>query len=206
MNVWVRLRHLLQIFAWHLRGFRPTLFTPEEWDRQYKQGKWTSLRDLAEVCHNNIIVGYCNCTESPTILDVGCGPGALARMLARVPYTCYVGIDISSVAISEAESTLADEKTRFTVADGKNFLPDMLFDVIVFNECLYYFDEPDVVLKHYAQFLSPRGRMIVSIYENYRTRFVWSILKTVTVADDAVTITHHTKKKWTIKILSPLAI
>ena len=198
------LSRLLRTIRWRIRGYQPGRFTPAEWNRQYEQGQWRSLEDLSEVSHYSIISGYCSYLGAATILDVGCGQGILAKMLKAQPYRQYLGIDISSEAIFEAQSRFGDGRTHFTISDAKEFVPGELFDVIIFNECLYYLEEPDLLLLHYAQFLSPKGRMIVSICDNLRTRLIWSLLRRVTTTDETVTVINQTKSRWTIQILSPI--
>ena len=52
---------------------------------------------------------------------------------------------------------------HFKAADCETFKPHRKFDVIVFNEMLYYTDHVET-MKHYTQFLNPNGLFIISVW------------------------------------------
>jgi 2-polyprenyl-3-methyl-5-hydroxy-6-metoxy-1,4-benzoquinol methylase len=112
------------------------------------------MRDLDELPRYSIIAGYLQYLKpGGSVLDVGCGEGLLQQRLGLSGYSKYVGIDISETAINEASSR-QDEKTSFICADAVTYTPNELFDVIVFNEALYYFDEPLKMVGKYIQYLN----------------------------------------------------
>ena len=47
--------------------------------------------------------------------------------------------------------------------DCETFVPHKKFDVIVFNEMLYYTDHVET-MKHYSKFLEPEGIFVISIW------------------------------------------
>ena len=145
----------------------------ERFEQQYRCGAWDRLSGNAELSRYSIIVGYCNMLRPESILDVGCGQGILAKRLKSVGYRRYLGIDFSSEAILQAQSTEADERTCFAIADATNANILERFDLIIFNECLYYFDHPYAVTQHYVHALSGNGRIIVSMYKSFRNRMIW---------------------------------
>lgn len=80
------------------------------------------------------------------ILDLGCGPGQFAEMLADMGYPHYLGFDFSEVAIAKAKSR-ADYP--FLVADlyGDD-IQNATFDVAVCLEVLEHLDrDQEVVAK-----------------------------------------------------------
>lgn len=179
----------------------PKTLPAEDWDRQFAAGEWDYLDGLDELAHHSIIAGYitrCAEVDSASILDVGCGEGVLQKLLFR--YRDYLGIDLSSVALSKA-STRENETTRFQAADAETFVPPRRFDVIVFNECLYYFAMPIETLTRYAGYLSPTGFIIVSMYAGAHHSELWlGIANRFHIADKVhVTNSHYTA--WDIALL-----
>ncbi|MFO0829771.1 MAG: class I SAM-dependent methyltransferase [Phycisphaerales bacterium] len=116
-----------------------------------------------------------------SILDLGCGGATLALRLGP-EFTTYWGVDISDVAISKAREHLlrgsesGTTSYHFDVASVQEFQPSGNFDVIVFNEILYYvsISEVTTVLRRYCQFLSPGGLIIISLKNHALSRLVQS--------------------------------
>ncbi|CAD6559874.1 Ubiquinone biosynthesis O-methyltransferase, mitochondrial [Paraburkholderia kirstenboschensis] len=96
-----------------------------------------------EVGRYSVIVGYClHFKPAARVLDVGCGTGILARWLSGAAISSYLGIDLSEAAIEKARQSNI-QGAEFAVADGTAFKTSQLFDVIVFNEVLYYIRTPE---------------------------------------------------------------
>lgn len=43
-------------------------------------------------------------------------------------------------------------------------MPDRKYDAIVFNECLYYFDDPVETIRRYRSFLARDGVFVISLF------------------------------------------
>ena len=90
------------------------------------------------------------------VLDVGCGEAVLRSFLP--PSLSYFGIEPSVKAV--------DRRRNVTNATAEDFdAGDNRWDCIVFNEVLYYSREPLYLLRKYARFLLPDGKIIISIYQ-----------------------------------------
>ncbi len=164
-----------------LRGEDPLVVRQgkDAWEDQYRKGKWERLRDAQE--NTKWIAAYIVQREKDgkrsSVLDVGCGEGALLECMRQsgglVP---YMGIDISEFAIKRAQMLFPSE--QFIPMDVE--LPELKdqFDVIVFNEILYYVDAKKV-LYTYRPFLARGGVIIVSMYRSWRTRILWFLVKKV---------------------------
>src|SRR5215470_557846 len=51
-----------------------TPVSKDTWEHQYKNGVWDKLNSIHEFAHYMVIVGYVHhLSETPKILDVGCG-------------------------------------------------------------------------------------------------------------------------------------
>jgi 2-polyprenyl-3-methyl-5-hydroxy-6-metoxy-1,4-benzoquinol methylase len=96
-----------------------------------------------------------------TLLDVGCGDGALLRMLhARYPKVRYTGVDLSSVVVEQNRAALP--QMQFAVA---NVAVDPLpgpFDVVVCTEVIEHLDDPGRSLATIAAATRPGGHAVIT--------------------------------------------
>jgi len=88
--------------------------------------------------------------ERFSLLDVGCGPGAIPKMIMRHPNlknrVAYVGLDQSENAIRYCRDQLPDSfvmMCRDVLSDG---LPEGSFDVIMINEVLEHLPSYDQLI------------------------------------------------------------
>jgi SAM-dependent methyltransferase len=82
-------------------------------------------------------------TEPRTVLDVGTGTGAVARLAAkRWAGAAVTGADISPGMIAEARRLASSERERYDVADASRLpVPDGAFDLVAMNNMIPFFDE-----------------------------------------------------------------
>jgi len=119
------------------------------------------------------------------VLDIGCAFGDLADALDPSGLEAYLGVDLSDRAISEAErrpaSTASAASRRFLSADLRAFAPgaDERFDVIVFNEVLYYLkvDEAIGQVDRYGRWLAPGGVFCVSMKKQPKSEAIGALLR-----------------------------
>lgn len=185
-------------------GYSGERVSNDDWEKLYSSGAWKRLETAAEAGRYSIIVGYCDILQKKSILDVACGQGVLAGRLKRLNYTKYLGIDISAVAIDEASTSRADDRNRYTVARAEEFSTGELFDMIIFNECINYFDDPIAVASRYIPFLEPSGHVLVSMYDTVRSRAAWKLLERILLTTDSFNITHMSSLSWTLKTMVPI--
>ena len=96
------------------------------------------------------------------VLDVGTGPGRLARQIAgSCPTVTVEGVDLSQEMINSAISTtrLEDLKNvRFQVADVTNLpFADGSVNLVVSTISLHHWDDPNAGLSEIARVLAPAG-------------------------------------------------
>lgn len=170
-------------------------------NQQYQDGRWDYLEDLPELERYSVIVGYCHYFfPEGHYLDIGCGEGVLQQRLSVLPYSRYRGLDLSEVAIEKARR-LEDKRTSFVAADAETYTDESSYDVIIFNECLYYFPDSMKIMKHYQQFLKPGGIFVVSMYQDEDASLHWKVLERHT---DTVTEARVVKSKeisWDLKVI-----
>lgn len=80
------------------------------------------------------------------VLDVGCGNGELALMLALDGHS-VTGIDPSDECIAEARVRAHGEKVRFDCTTFENFEAEEPFDAIVFVASIHHMDMEKAIAK-----------------------------------------------------------
>lgn len=165
-----------------------------QWEAQFNDGKWDRLEEgqpNTELLAKLIRKEKKN-VPSLRVLDVGCGNGGLARLIAGDSGIAYTGIDISETAVTIARLAMPDG--RFMAMDAENPSSDLdLFDRIVFNEVFFYI-HPDRVLPRYRAHAAPDARVYISVVRSWRTPFVFHrirrhlrIVETLCVAEGSLT-------------------
>ena len=181
--------------------YEPRVVETASWDQAYAGGEWDRLFDVTELAHYSIIVGYFAALRpGGSVLDVGCGSGVLHRHLARVGYRRYVGVDGSEEALAAARQEAGDN-ARFVCGSADRYAPDEPFDAVVFNEILYYLDDPVGTVQRYARHLNPEGIVLISIFRGIgvNARRIWLGLDRVSKPHDAVQIAHPARGTWDVR-------
>ncbi|MBI3895461.1 MAG: methyltransferase domain-containing protein [Acidobacteria bacterium] len=94
------------------------------------------------------------------ILEVGCGEGWAARLLAPlVPEGSVVGLDVSDEMIRKARAQSAEfENLLFLWADAEEIpWQEKFFTHSLYIETLYYFENPEKALREIYRVLAPGG-------------------------------------------------
>lgn len=168
------LRHLPVTPRSYLTPGRPTRIPPARWDAEYRAGHWERFGSLAEVPRYAIIGGFCGFVDpAARVLDVGCGNGMLHAWLTPDSQRRYVGIDVSAEAVAQARDRARQGAPDFAVADAASYVPQGRFGVVVFNEMLYYLDDPAAVLARYAACLAPDGAYVISLWHATESLVTW---------------------------------
>lgn len=180
----------------------------KRWEREFALGSWDYLDSSPIERARHAIIGMqCQLFKpSGAILDVGCGEGTLVDFLNDAQKNKYDGIDISSAAIAKAQKK---RKGNFVVADALEFLPKKKYDVIIFNEVLYYLDEI-AVLKKYSGQLKNNGILIISLYRTKNHHYderAWKHAKKYFTIVDSLELTGTAKKMkviWKIAVMKKI--
>ena len=102
------------------------------------------------------------------VLDIGCGPGDVSFLAARLvgPSGSVLGIDRSADAVRRASARAAEQGLgwcHFAVADVEAFATDRRFDAVVGRLVLMYLKDPARTLRSLVPHLRPGG--IVAFHE-----------------------------------------
>ncbi len=183
------------------RGKGDTPIPKTLWEHQYQTGHWDFLHTLGELGRFSVLVGYLHELKPiGAVLDIGCGEGLLFKRLQTTSCPQYLGLDISAAAIEKAR---AMGTGPFICTDAEHFVPTDTYDVIIFNESLYYFLDPVATVVRYTSALRPDGIMIVSTFlSSRRGRAILRALKRKFAVVDETSIA-HAAQRWTCSVLAP---
>jgi ubiquinone/menaquinone biosynthesis C-methylase UbiE len=130
---------------------------------RYERGWLGRLhRDIAD--HTAALAGG---LAPRTILDVGCGPGYLLRLLAgKFPEAeRLAGLDAAPAMVEQATAAIpADEhRLTFTVGRAERLpFPDRVFDLVVSTTSFDHWTDQPAGLRECARVLTPGGHLILA--------------------------------------------
>ena len=200
------------------------------WDKQFKGGDWECLASKSKMAHYMVIVGcVASFKKRPDILDVGCGQGMLLQYLKQENYNtyyikglppapiCYVGrktieivlenyntylgIDFSSEALKQARKYKNNE-TKFNLSKIEDWITVNKYNIIIFNESIYYVKNPIETLTKYNNYLADGGVFIVSVCRYKHNHKIWKILEKRFNAEYEFQVSGIGEMEWDVKILS----
>lgn len=122
-------------------------------------------------------------TFGDRVLDVGCGPGYLARHAALVvgPGGIVEGVDPSPEAITQARHE-APANASFQIAGAEQLpYPDETFDVVVSSLALHHIppESRPAAVREMRRVLKPGGRLLIADFRPSRNRLVRRIMGTL---------------------------
>ncbi len=158
-----------RVRAWeHQTGRGDAPVSQEVWEDQYRDGRWRFMGALDELARYSVIAGYVNALHPKgTVLDVGAGEGLLLDHLRPFGVTKYLGVDLSEEAVRQGAHRV-DAGASLLAADAETYRPETRWDAIVFNECVYYFEDPVGTVLRYRDALAEGGSLIVSTFRSRR--------------------------------------
>jgi 2-polyprenyl-3-methyl-5-hydroxy-6-metoxy-1,4-benzoquinol methylase len=125
--------------------------------------------------HGNPAVLGCVPDESHAILDVGCGAGDNARLLARV------GRVVDGVTLSASERDKAQQHCRKVVIHNlETGLPAELkgpYDCVICSHVLEHICWPEKLLRDIRERLSPSGLLVVALPNVFFYKNRWNLIR-----------------------------
>lgn len=106
------------------------------------------------------------CARDKVVLDLGCGLGDGACILAQTARQ-VTGVDYSSEVIQEAQKRTVAKNVTFMVSDVRALrLPDAHFDLVSAFEIIEHLAEPKEFLEEIVRVLKPGGTLAISTPNN----------------------------------------
>jgi trans-aconitate 2-methyltransferase len=103
-----------------------------------------------------------------TVVDLGCGEGALTASLAqRWPGARVTGVDSSATMLAAAATHAVPGSVEFAVGDVRDWRPTGPVDVLVSNAVLHWVPGHDRLLAEWTSHLSPGGWLAVQVPGNF---------------------------------------
>jgi 2-polyprenyl-3-methyl-5-hydroxy-6-metoxy-1,4-benzoquinol methylase len=153
-----------------------SIITPEsihdvDWDRYH-----SDFEEVENLPRIKIASKWVNYLQPKTFLDIGCGPGYLAKTIKKTISQIEIhGIDFSQVAIEHAEPILDKCWCLNLDTDDIPSRSDS-YDAIVCLEVMEHVYDADHILHEIRRVLKPNGRVLISVpnlaYWRYRLQLV----------------------------------
>lgn len=123
-------------------------------------GRWSPL--LAEA-----LVAFAGVAAGDEVLDLGCGTGSLALLLAeRAPAQRILGIDIAAPYIAHAATRSSDPPLAFALGDGCALaLPDHHFDCSFSLLALNFMASPPRAIAEMRRVTRPGGVVAAAVWD-----------------------------------------
>ena len=99
--------------------------------------------------------------ESNSVLDIGCGYGAVARSIAKAHPNCLVlGVDIDAERLKQAINSKGYPNLRYVLADATTDLPAEKWDVVVLSNVLEHIHDRVGFLRAIKEKVDPKKFLI----------------------------------------------
>lgn len=138
-------------------------WTTQEWVQKLKQ----QARDSMEYRHR--LYERVGLSECDSVLDVGCGTGAITVDLAELTEGHVIGVDIDEAKLEEARKVLSGvPNLEFRNADAQDLpFEDGAFDLVVFNIVLIYVPDKQRALDEMARVTRSGGHVLATLEPDY---------------------------------------
>jgi trans-aconitate 2-methyltransferase len=104
-----------------------------------------------------------------TVVDLGCGTGALTASLAeRWPAARVTGVDSSPEMLAAAAGHAVPGRVGFVAGDVRDWEPAGPVDLVVSNAVLHWIPGHERLLARWASFLAPGGELAIQVPGNFR--------------------------------------
>jgi ubiquinone/menaquinone biosynthesis C-methylase UbiE len=147
------------------RILEPELMNDPEQAATYAGKHMDDAYWLFEQCFRKFIP---NLPSASTILDIGCGPAAIALRLAkRFPHCTIHGVDGSKEMLAHGEQTIRQAGLEHQVQLIQSILPDTLplprshYTVIISNSFLHHLHDPMVLWNTIKNYGGPTSNILI---------------------------------------------
>lgn len=158
-------------------GWQSPDYSSESSNSQRSETRWKSAEPNASLTWGRSVTGdpfvsklksYCTFTPRTSIVEIGPGYGRLLKSILRLdlPFSRYVGVDLSASNCKWLEDKFGDERTSFLNADAATALLPSPFDVCISSLTLkHIYPSFGKLLLHLSTQASPGGRLVFDLLE-----------------------------------------
>ena len=141
---------------------------PVRWDpQQYQRYGDERSRPFLELL-TRVEVARADAPDPSYVVDLGCGPGPLTRLLAETwPAATVVGVDSSTEMIAAAQQLPVTPGLTFVVGDIATWQPDRPVDVLVANAALHWVPGHVDLFPRFADVLPAGGVFAFQVPDNF---------------------------------------
>ena len=103
--------------------------------------------------------------QSSTVLEVGCGDGALSGLIYRTFRCDLTGLEPSTDGIRYCQEMFKKHnyKGRFRISQGYSFGdPDNHYDFVILADVIEHLQHPDRMLREIKRVLKPGGKVVIT--------------------------------------------
>ncbi len=155
--IWDRNPKAVDHFDWYAQDGR--------WDQLYDPGNPVSHSFLTRRKRSVELMGD---LEGKSVLDLGCGTGALIPALAGITGINYLGVDAAPNMVQQSQNLLhslqLEDTFSIKISDVRDVpVEDGSFDRVVGMGLLEYFDDPTPVIREACRVFLPGGLIVFSI-------------------------------------------
>jgi ubiquinone/menaquinone biosynthesis C-methylase UbiE len=130
----------------------------------YADWRGTSLGSITEAIERRLILRLAGNVRGRSVLDIGCGDGALTSAFSQNGAAHVVGCDIDPQMIARAGAqAIRDQAAIDYIIANAECLPfrDESFDVVSIITVLAFVPNPDLAIREIARVLKPGGRLVI---------------------------------------------
>ena len=103
-----------------------------------------------------------------TVADLGCGTGAITRLLAeRWPAAQVLGVDSAASMLAHGDAAAAPARITWQQADLAGWVAPQPMDLIYSNAALHWLPDHAALLPRLMAMLAPGGRLAVQMPRNF---------------------------------------
>jgi ubiquinone/menaquinone biosynthesis C-methylase UbiE len=130
----------------------------------YRQWRANRLGAITEAIERRLILRLAGEVRNKSVLDIGCGDGALLFAFRERGASTCIGADVDRrmIGSAAAEATRRNAAVRFLLANAER-LPfrDDSFDLVTMITVLAFVAQPQAALREIARVLKPGGRLVI---------------------------------------------
>ena len=102
-----------------------------------------------------------NVSKGDSVLDVGCGNGALLKDIAVKSNASVVGVEISKYSVNLAKIRLSNlTNVKLIQSDIREYKEDVHYDTIIMSNILEHIDKREELLRHLNMQFTPKQFLI----------------------------------------------